>query len=167
MLETARANLARRRYRRLTQRLAFSIVLRSMVRRARAAKGRINNGRRSFGLAFVCAALLLLFAGAARADSPRLFDWDALTREATDLLSNYIQINTSNPPGNELAAAKMLKETFLRDGIPAAVFEAAPGRGIIAARLRGVGKQRKALILLSHMDVVPADAQEWSVPPFS
>ncbi len=43
----------------------------------------------------------------------------------------------------------------------------APGRGIIAARLRGVGKQRKALILLSHMDVVPADPKEWSVPPFS
>ena len=138
-----------------------------MVRLARAANERINNGRGSFGLAFVGAALLALFAGAARAESPAPFDWDALTREATDLLSNYIQINTTNPPGNELGAAKMLKETFLRDGIPAAVFEPAPGRGIIAARLRGVGKQRKALILLSHMDVVPADTKEWSVPPFS
>ena len=96
-----------------------------------------------------------------------MFDWDALTQEATGLLSAYIQINTSNPPGNELAAARMLKEKFLHDGIPAAVFQPAPGRGIVAARLRGVGKQRKSLILLSHMDVVPADAKDWSVPPFS
>src|SRR5690242_3114001 len=108
-----------------------------------------------------------LAAGWARADNPRQFDWDALTREATDLLSNYIKINTTNPPGNELAAAKMLKEKFLHDGIPAAVFEPAHGRGVVAARLRGVGKERKALILLSHMDVVPADPKDWSVPPFS
>jgi acetylornithine deacetylase/succinyl-diaminopimelate desuccinylase-like protein len=112
-------------------------------------------------------AALAMLTESARAENTKHFDWDALTREATDLLSNYIRINTSNPPGNELAAAKMLKEKFLRDGIPAAVFEPAPGRGVIAARLRGVGKHHKALILLSHMDVVPADPKEWSVPPFS
>ena len=115
----------------------------------------------------VALAALLLTAGIVRADSPKGLDWDALTREATGLLSDYIKINTTNPPGNELAAAKMLKEKFLRDGIPAAVFEPAPGRGVIAGRLRGVGKNHKALILLSHMDVVPANAREWSVPPFS
>ncbi len=112
-------------------------------------------------------AAFAMLAGAARADNTKQFDWDALTREAADLLSNYIKINTNNPPGNELPAARMLKEKFLRDGIPAAVFEPAPGRGVIAARLRGVGKHHKALILLSHMDVVPADPREWSVPPFS
>ena len=118
-------------------------------------------------MAAVALAALLLKAGIGRAENAKELDWDALTREATELLSNYIKINTSNPPGNELAAAKMLKEKFLHDGIPAAVFEPAPGRGVIAARLRGVGKNHKALILLSHMDVVPANAKEWSVPPFS
>ena len=128
---------------------------------------RSSSGRSSVRVAFFSALLMLLLLGAAPADTPKLFDWEALTQEATGLLSAYIQINTSNPPGNELAAARMLKEKFLHDGIPAAVFQPAPGRGIVAARLRGVGKQRKSLILLSHMDVVPADAKDWSVPPFS
>lgn len=140
-----------------------------MMRMARAVKFRIDKACSSLGFGFVCSVLLLtlLLRGVARADTVKLFDWDALTHEASALLSAYLQLNTSDPPGNELAAAKMLKEKFLGDGIPAAVFEPAPGRGIIAARLRGVGKKRKALILLSHMDVVPADPREWSVPPFS
>ncbi len=117
-------------------------------------------------MAAVAVAAIVLTAGSGRAD-PKGLDWDALTREATELLSNYIKINTSNPPGNELAAAKMLNEKFLHDGIPAAVFEPVSGRGVIAGRLRGVGKNHKALILLSHMDVVPANPKEWSVPPFS
>jgi len=83
------------------------------------------------------------------------------------LLSKYIQINTTNPPGNEIAAAKFLKEKFLADGIPAAVFEPQPGRGIVAARLLGINKHNKTLILLSHMDVVPAEPTEWQQPPFS
>ena len=118
-------------------------------------------------MAPVALAALLLAVASGRADNAKGIDWDALTREATDLLSNYIKINTSNPPGNELPAAKMLKEKLLHDGIPAAVFEPSPGRGVIAGRLRGIGKNHKALILLSHMDVVPANAKEWSVQPFS
>jgi acetylornithine deacetylase/succinyl-diaminopimelate desuccinylase-like protein len=109
---------------------------------------------------------ILLIAVQARADS-KSFDWDAITREAAGLLSSYIKIDTTNPPGNELPAAKMLKEKFLSEGIPAAVFEPAPGRGIVAARLRGIGKHRKTLILLSHMDVAPANPREWKVAPFS
>ena len=138
-----------------------------MVSILRPIKKPSSTSLKRFRVAFFSALLMLLLLGAAPADAPKLFDWDALTHEATGLLSAYIQINTSNPPGNELPAARMLKEKFLHDGIPAAVFQPAPGRGIVAARLRGVGKQRKSLILLSHMDVVPADAKDWSVPPFS
>jgi acetylornithine deacetylase/succinyl-diaminopimelate desuccinylase-like protein len=126
-----------------------------------------RGGRRTLWMAVVMAATCLLLVGGARADSPKHIDWDALTSEATQLLSSYVQINTTNPPGNELAAAKLLREKFLGDGIPAAVFEPAPGRGVVAARLRGIGRHHKALILLSHMDVVPANPKEWSVPPFS
>ena len=90
-----------------------------------------------------------------------------MTQEATDLLSKYIQINTTNPPGNEIEAAKMLKEKFLTDGIPATTWEPIKGRGIVAARLRGIGKHNKSIILLSHMDVVPANPKEWQVSPFS
>ena len=104
---------------------------------------------------------------AVRAPQPKPIAYDKLTQEATDLLSKYIQINTTNPPGNELSAAKFLKDKFLADGIPATTWEPLPGRGIVAARLHGIGKHHKALLLLSHMDVVPADAKEWKVPPFS
>src|SRR5437899_1796730 len=64
---------------------------------------------------------------------PRPIDWDKVTTEATDFLSKYVQINTTNPPGNEIAAARFLKEKFLSEGIPSAVFESEPGRGIVAA----------------------------------
>jgi acetylornithine deacetylase/succinyl-diaminopimelate desuccinylase-like protein len=102
-----------------------------------------------------------------KAPPPKEIDYDKLTQEATDFLSKYIRINTTNPPGNELEAAKFLKEKFLSEGIPATTWEPEPGRGIIAARLRGVGEKKKSLIVLSHMDVVPAVASEWKVPPFS
>ena len=105
--------------------------------------------------------------GVSPAPPPQPINWDRVTQEATDLLSKYIQINTTNPPGNELEAAKMLKEKFLTDGIPATTWEPLKGRGIVAARLRGVGKHNKSIILLSHMDVVPANPKEWQVPPFS
>ena len=90
-----------------------------------------------------------------------------MTQEATDLLSRYIQIDTTNPPGDEIEAARMLKEKFLTDGIPATTWEPQKGRGIIAARLRGIGKHTRSIILLSHMDVVPANPREWQVPPFA
>ena len=105
--------------------------------------------------------------GVTQAPPPQPINWDKVTQEATDLLSKYIQINTTNPPGNELEAARMLKEKFLTDGVPATTWEPQHGRGIVAARLRGIGKHNKSIILLSHMDVVPANPKEWQVPPFS
>ncbi len=105
--------------------------------------------------------------GVTKAPPPQPINWDRVTQEATDLLSKYIQINTTNPPGNEIEAARLLREKFLSDGIPATTWEPQHGRGIVAARLRGIGKHNKSIILLSHLDVVPADQKEWQVPPFA
>jgi len=107
--------------------------------------------------------------GAAVSEAPasKAFNWEKLTQEATALLSQYVRLDTTNPPGNELGAARMLRERFLADGIPATVWEPMPGRGVVAARLRGTGKHTKAIVLLSHMDVVPANPKQWQVPPFS
>ena len=102
-----------------------------------------------------------------QAPAPKPPDYGKLMQEAGELLSKYIQIDTTNPPGNELPAAKLLREKFLEDGIPATVWEPQPGRGIIAARLHGGGHHTKALVLLSHIDVIGANPHGWQVPPFS
>src|SRR5216110_70482 len=92
-------------------------------------------------------------------------DWKALGDEATALLSQYLRINTTNPPGNEIAAARWLQAVLRRDGIEAQVFEPAPGKANLYARLAGDGTARP-VILLNHMDVVLATREYWTVDPF-
>jgi len=92
-------------------------------------------------------------------------DWRAITEEATELLSQYLRINTTNPPGNEIAAARWLAAVLQRDGITAQIFEPRPGKANLYARLRGDGSARP-LILLNHMDVVLASPEHWQVDPF-
>jgi acetylornithine deacetylase/succinyl-diaminopimelate desuccinylase-like protein len=114
----------------------------------------------------VAGALVILTTWGRAWSADHKFDWKALEEEAVATLSRYIQIDTTNPPGNEIKAAQYLKEIFDRAGIEARIIESAPGRGNIFARLRGSGG-KKAVMLLHHMDVVPADAKEWQEPPFS
>jgi len=85
--------------------------------------------------------------------------------EVTHFLSELIRINTTNPPGNETAAAKYLAEHLGSEGFKCELFEPAPERGSIITRLKGSG-EKPNLLLLSHLDVVAADAKEWSVDPF-
>lgn len=86
--------------------------------------------------------------------------------EVAGFLSGLISINTTNPPGNETAAAKFVAETLKREGFKCELFESAAGRGSVVTRLRGDG-DKPSLLLLSHLDVVAANAAEWSVDPFS
>src|SRR5262245_51087754 len=93
-------------------------------------------------------------------------DWGIVEKEAGDLLSQYIQIDTTNPPGNEIAAAQLWQQVLSHEGIETRVFESQPSRGVVYARLKGSG-EKKALILLHHLDVVPAVKADWSVDPFA
>jgi acetylornithine deacetylase/succinyl-diaminopimelate desuccinylase-like protein len=111
---------------------------------------------------------LLLFIAVvspARAQGTRPPDFDALAAEATTWLQEYLRIRTVNPPGNETEGAKFLQALLAREGIPSEIFESAPGRGNLYARLPGSGT-RRPLVLLSHIDVVPADSAGWRYPPF-
>lgn len=92
-------------------------------------------------------------------------DWRDLGREANGLLSQYLRINTTNPPGNEIAAARFLAAVLERESIAVQVFEPAPGKANLVARLPGDGS-RRPIVLLSHMDVVEASPDFWSVDPF-
>jgi len=93
-------------------------------------------------------------------------DWDQVNAEATRRLAEYVRIDTSNPPGNESRGVEWLKQIFQAEGIPFETGESAPGRVSIAARLQGTGKE-PALVLLSHIDVVPVNREFWSVDPFA
>lgn len=93
-------------------------------------------------------------------------DVEAVTAEVTCLLQQYIRLDTTNPPGNEIVGARFLEHVLERNGIAAEVIESAPGRANLVARRKGQG-EGKAVVLLHHIDVVPATADEWSVPPLS
>ena len=86
-------------------------------------------------------------------------------REAVQLLSEYLRIDTTNPPGNEDRATAFLSRILSEEDIDCQVHESAPGRSNLYARLKGDGSKRP-VVLLSHSDVVPADRAYWSVDPF-
>jgi acetylornithine deacetylase/succinyl-diaminopimelate desuccinylase-like protein len=122
-----------------------------------------------------CLALLQLALAAtlpaqSRAPEPtRPIDWPAIEREGTTLLRDYLRVNTTNPPGNELAAARFLRDFLAKEGIEAEILDTttlAPGRANLYARVKGNGTKR-AIALVHHMDVVPATSSTWTVPPFS
>jgi acetylornithine deacetylase/succinyl-diaminopimelate desuccinylase-like protein len=99
----------------------------------------------------------------------RQVDWDALTRETQQVLADYLRINTTNPPGNELAGARFLKGILEREGFEVQILDTAElgtGRANLYTRLRGNGS-KKAIALVHHIDVVPASPASWSVDPFS
>ena len=88
--------------------------------------------------------------------------------EAMRLLSDYVRIDTSNPPGDTRKAADFLAAILEREGIPVTRYESAPGKAIIYARLRATMSPPagKAILLMHHMDVVPADRSQWKTNPF-
>ena len=97
--------------------------------------------------------MLFLLSGAGHAD------------QITERLQEYLRIDTINPPGNESRGVIYLGGLLEEAGIPYQTAESAPGRGNIWARLPGGDKP--ALVLLHHIDVVPADEAYWDFPPLS
>jgi acetylornithine deacetylase/succinyl-diaminopimelate desuccinylase-like protein len=110
------------------------------------------------------ATFCLVLALPAAAQSPAI-DYDKLRDETAQRLSEYLRINTSNPPGNELATARWLKEVLAREGIEGQILDTAelgPGRANFYARLKGSGSGR-AIALVHHMDVVPVSLSGRSI----
>ncbi|MBI5653210.1 MAG: M20/M25/M40 family metallo-hydrolase [Chloroflexi bacterium] len=90
---------------------------------------------------------------------------NSLQTETTQYLQDLIRIDTTNPPGNETRAAEYLAAIFKREGIEPTILESAPGRGNLVARLKGDGRAAP-LLLMVHLDVVTAEPEHWSHPPF-
>jgi acetylornithine deacetylase/succinyl-diaminopimelate desuccinylase-like protein len=116
-------------------------------------------------LGLVAFALAGVVRSAEAAGETSAASLETIEQEAVSLLNEYLRVDTTNPPGNEIKAAQFFKDIFDREGIEAQIIEAAPGRGNIYARLKGDGS-KKAIVLMNHMDVVPADRRYWSVDPF-
>ena len=102
---------------------------------------------------------------------------------AVTWMQQYLRIDTTNPPGNEMKAVEFYKKILDQEGIENRAFEYAPGRGDLWARLPATVDEKnphfsqnqgemghpakRPIILLNHMDVVTSDAAHWRVPPFS
>jgi acetylornithine deacetylase/succinyl-diaminopimelate desuccinylase-like protein len=106
--------------------------------------------------------LSIAVPAAARAAAPAASSYEDL---AVELLRQYLRIDTTVPPGNELRGARFYREILEREGVAVEVDEFAPGRANLLATLPGNGS-RRPLVLMNHIDVVPADPSRWSVPPF-
>jgi acetylornithine deacetylase/succinyl-diaminopimelate desuccinylase-like protein len=90
--------------------------------------------------------------------------------ELVELLRSLIRIKSVNPPGDEILAARYLEQVLADEGIPSTVVEPFPGRGSVVARVHGEGAPEGGdggpLLLLSHLDVVPAEPAGWTHDPF-
>ncbi len=87
-------------------------------------------------------------------------------RETSELLSQLIRIDTSNPPGDETRVAEFLAGWFAAAGLDGEIVGEPAGRRSFVLRLQG-RRPGKSLLLLAHEDVVPANAGDWQVPPFA
>jgi acetylornithine deacetylase/succinyl-diaminopimelate desuccinylase-like protein len=117
-------------------------------------------------------ALLLLVACGGGIGPPTLAEPAAVGARAAALLAESIRIDTTNPPGNEARLAEHLAVFLRGEGVEAEVLplpEAGSARAAIWARVpaSGPGAGRRPLILLSHLDVVPAEPESWTVDPFA
>jgi acetylornithine deacetylase/succinyl-diaminopimelate desuccinylase-like protein len=116
---------------------------------------------------FFCGALLLLMTSM----PSRAMDLEPYVQQAVPNLVGYLQVDTINPPGNESRGVVYLSTLLNKAGITHESIESAPGRGNLWAKLPATpdaeGKILPALVLLHHIDVVPANAAHWSVDPLS
>jgi acetylornithine deacetylase/succinyl-diaminopimelate desuccinylase-like protein len=121
-------------------------------------------------ISLLCALLCLIVTANVTPFTVRLsgepINWDEVQQEALDLFIQYLKIDTTNPPGNEIRAARFFADICKREGIEHQVFEPFPGRATIWARVRGDGGNRP-IILLNHTDVVPHNQEFWSEGAFS
>ncbi|MFW5968235.1 MAG: M20/M25/M40 family metallo-hydrolase [Persicimonas sp.] len=96
-------------------------------------------------------------------------DWEEVGRESVELFKGLLQIDTSNPPGGESEAAEYLAETLVEDGLDPWIVESEPGRANLVVRLPATVDEPSGgpLLLAGHTDVVPADPDRWTQPPFA
>src|SRR5918994_4533617 len=111
--------------------------------------------------------VLLLIIIAAPVLAQDRFDRASAQRETLEHLERLIALDTQNPPGNEIIAAKYLDAQLKHiPGVETHVLDPGDGRANFIARLRAARPTRRAVLVMGHMDVVGADLSKWITPPF-
>lgn len=118
--------------------------------------------------AIVLTAMSAIFLDAARSTAAEQYevDWSKIAVETTQHFDALLKIDTSNPPGNETAAAEYLKQVLEREGISVKLLALEPERANLVARIKGNGSKRP-LLVMGHTDVVGVQRENWTVDPFA
>jgi acetylornithine deacetylase/succinyl-diaminopimelate desuccinylase-like protein len=122
----------------------------------------------AWGMSILASVTVVCLLAPALAQQAAPIDFGMVASEAQGWLVDLVRMNTSNPPGNELPAAKYIAALLEKEGIRAEAMESSPGRGIVVARLSvgAVPDPSRALLLMGHTDVVGVDRSKWSHDPF-
>ncbi len=112
----------------------------------------------------ILALSIIVLGVIARGQTVRV-DWRTQRAETLQHFRSLVQIDSSNPPGNERKVVEYLKSVLDKEGIPSQAFALDPNRPNLVARLKGNGS-RRPLLLLAHTDVVPVQRDKWPVDPF-
>jgi acetylornithine deacetylase/succinyl-diaminopimelate desuccinylase-like protein len=112
------------------------------------------------------AVFLLLATSLASAQQRYLVDWETVGEETLNHLSELIQINTTNPPGNETLVANYLAAILESENIDTEMFALDPERANLVARIKGNGT-KDPILIMGHTDVVGVQAERWTEKPFS
>ena len=94
-------------------------------------------------------------------------DWNAVRDETARHLSALIRFDTTNPPGNERPAADYVAAALRGAGLEPQVLEPRDNRASVLVRLRSPNATERPLLLMAHLDVVPAEPAQWTHPPFA
>ncbi len=108
-------------------------------------------------------AVLLVLTLRASAQTP---DWSKVNDEALRHFQALVQIDSTDPPGNETRVAEYVKKTLEADGIAVMMVAKDPARANIIARIKGNGS-KKPLLIMGHSDTVRVDPAKWTFGPFS
>src|ERR1017187_8637737 len=105
--------------------------------------------------------LPFLFCAVAGAQS---LDWRAINEETLRHYTALVQMDSTDPPGNETKVVEYVKKVLEAEGIPAILVAKDPSRANLIARLKGNGL-KKPLLVMGHTDTVKVDAAKWTFPP--
>src|SRR5690348_354845 len=124
-----------------------------------------NALRHRAAAAALLASLLTFDTAGAQTVQPRN-RWET---QARDLLKELVEINTTQSGGNSIAAAEAMAKRMRDAGFPSEdviVLPNAEKKGNLIVRYRGRDRNKKPILLLSHLDVVEPDPKDWTLPPF-